>query len=211
LVKVFYDDDTWALGFQVFPYYFLTAAHNLRDIPQRNDETAIVTVAISALDKKTKYLNYIITVDPASDLAIFGKYAAPGDQLPRESIRKLRFLCRPDRCIPLLLTPQRHQRTISVHVLTHTKRWLTGSAALTPNSPRGEVRFKNPNERIIGGTSGAPVFNTRGAVIGLITNAPDTRPIANFTVLPYALPLWFYNDLKAKYSGEQISPLVAKM
>jgi S1-C subfamily serine protease len=56
------------------------------------------------------------------------------------------------------------------------------------------VEFEAP---IKGGTSGSPVINSNGLLVGVISQASDTHPSTALMPRPHlALPVWIWNRIR---------------
>jgi hypothetical protein len=121
----------------------------------------------------------VTAADPCSDLAILSSSTASGRDLPDGGAldRLIDSLesARPD------LVPR---RDIPVFIFTHEDRWIEATAKAS------FVYVENPADRIRPGTSGAPVFNEDGLVVGIVSSSNQNGPDARMCLLADHLPGW---------------------
>lgn len=121
----------------------------------------------------------VTAADPCSDIAILSSSTASGVDLADggaldrliDSLESVR----PD------LVPR---RDIPVFIFTHEDRWVVGAAKASI------VYIENPADRIRPGTSGAPVFNEDGLVVGIVSSSNQMGPDARMCLLADHLPGW---------------------
>jgi Trypsin-like peptidase domain len=129
-----------------------------------------------------------LAVEPVSDLAVLG---CPDDQaLPTEA-ENFDAMCA--RITPLKL----HQRPpvpfepFPVWIRTHLKTWVPATATYY----RGDASFSyDTGSRIIGGTSGGPIVNQAGELVGIVSNSTENLVAGAYCaaapLLALALPAW---------------------
>ena len=81
-----------------------------------------------------------------------------------------------------------------VHLRTHHGQWLKGKArAFGPEFPFLGIDLSEDGGIVEAGTSGSPVFDDEGRVIGIVSMVPveeSTAPEADGVLLSTALPRW---------------------
>jgi hypothetical protein len=85
----------------------------------------------------------------------------------------------------------------NIHIFTHDKRWISGSSQITNLAQAGfDAVF--PRGSIKEGTSGAPVFNDAGEVLGVVSRTVKGRrgriECNVFPCLPMVLPRWLLTE-----------------
>jgi hypothetical protein len=115
----------------------------------------------------------VLAADPCADLALLG-----GQPDPRRPLQALIALLEPPR---LALGPLRDG---PVFVYTHERRWVEGYATGTA------ISTFRPADKLRGATSGAPVFDAGGRVVGLVGHNDVRVPDATLCALCDRLPGW---------------------
>jgi Trypsin-like peptidase domain len=91
---------------------------------------------------------------------------------------------------------------IPVHVLTHKGTWVTGNAQRfgSLNSPPAGSVWVKFSTQIEGGTSGSPVIDDNGLLVGVISHSSDNpkgRVCDGLIPRPHlALPVWVWSYIK---------------
>jgi S1-C subfamily serine protease len=128
-----------------------------------------------------------LAVEPVSDIAVLGR---PDDQTVAVAFDEF---C--ERVAPVQLlrkTPKKFE-PFPVWIRTHLKTWVSGTA--THNGWNSTFAF-NTDRNLLGGTSGGPIVNNAGELVGVVSNSPFNRSqgTTNCTqvagLLSLALPAW---------------------
>jgi S1-C subfamily serine protease len=198
LVDVYHTPRSPSTGFLVGGDYAVTAAHCLPCLPKqltgflRGD---VCPVKVRARSTKAKFDLDIMFADPCSDLAVL---SYTGEEL-------LPYLDFAEGLepLPLCLDELPLQKPVPAHIFTNKGKWISGKATLCSHVSAwlsGEF-----TEAIPGGTSGSPVFDDKGRVLGVVSSASmilsgnKRIPIGgHFVYLANALPRW----LTRKIVGE---------
>jgi hypothetical protein len=129
-----------------------------------------------------------VAVEPVSDLAVLG---CPDDQVLFAEAEVFDAFC--ERITPLRL----HRRPLipfkpfPVWIRTHLKTWVPATATYHRSNAQFSYRTTS---KIIGGTSGGPIVNRAGELVGIVSHSTE-RPVAGeycaaAPLLSLALPAW---------------------
>jgi len=132
-------------------------------------------------------------IEPCSDIAVLG----PLDNQVFEEAEDFETFCEQTRPVSLYRgrlydLPEE----FGIHIFTHNKGWVTGKAQVTRNySP---TVFIKADENIDGGTSGGPIINDAGELVGVISISGGSErdhkegpsPLAR-----WSLPEWIYREI----------------
>jgi len=131
-----------------------------------------------------------LAVEPVSDIAVLGSL---DDQEFGNEANDFKKFCEHTRPVPLCRSEFEPFREFRVHIRTHKKTWVTGSA-MKCRDDAAVLQVKS-NEPIVGGTSGGPIINDSGELVGIVSNFnlvnevnPESEGIAPRPHL--TLPVW---------------------
>jgi hypothetical protein len=176
------------MGFRLLPGVIATACRCLPHaqgkvrLPSPDDPGADrVLVRVRDARKGAVATGLVIAADPCADYALL---AAPGDGAPGDFAALVQGLC------PTALdwTPGWEGRAF---VFTDERSWVDGICA----GSRFASRFPSPRLRTR--TSGAPIFNARGLVVGLVGHNDVREPDAAVCALADQLPGWALREARA--------------
>jgi len=126
-----------------------------------------------------------VAVEPLIDIAALGE---PDGQ----DENGIDFMCWYEEMEPVPVCFDRYDRNSEfvVYIFNHKKEWIKGMAEVfDPNGKFLWIKFEKP---IKGGTSGSPVVNERGELVGIISSGTDDgrvpRPCR-------ALPVWLCDEI----------------
>jgi hypothetical protein len=207
LVRVLGKDDQWGMGVYTTAERIVTAAHCLPALPdpkmngfhdQDRIEPTWVTVRSFHSPNITAEV-VVVSVDPCADMAVLDCY----DYQEGYDKRPWKALLEKLEPVPLSLDIPEDQLHCRFHLLTHQKKWLTGKCELRePWSINTELQLRNPKDRVPVGTSGSPVFNDAGQVIGIVNKAEKKHALATMAFLATALPKWILlKEIEAQLSS----------
>ena len=127
-------------------------------------------------------------MEPVKDIAVLG--LPVHDEYEEEQIAFEEF-CDDTNPVPLCRSDFEFGETFPVHIYTHKGRWVTGDA----KSFGGVSLSVVADEQIEGGTSGGPIINDSGELVGIVSwftetgeGLPKSQGSAPYPAL--ALPVW---------------------
>lgn len=196
LVKVRHGKGSWGTGFIVEHGFIITACHCLPRLPDpmRMGEDHILLQIKRFSAKRPEALVEAAYLDPCGDVAVLRSL---DNQAACDEAEKFERII--DNLIPLKvnLEPLQRFKKVRVHVRTFRGEWLSGEATVVGHSARHlPIRLDNQKARISGGTSGSPVFDDQGNVIGVMTASTLNNPDGQAFALPDYLPYWIYDLFK---------------
>ena len=134
-------------------------------------------------------------VEPVTDIAVL---EAVDDQAMYEACCAFKEFCEATEPVPVSADDFPHDGPpVRVHILTHKGTWVTGSASRFNAPPFGNV-WVDYDAQIEGGTSGSPVIDDNGLLVGVISHCSE-NPAACDGLMPrphLALPVWIWNRIK---------------
>ncbi len=134
-----------------------------------------------------RFLVQAVAADSLSDLAVLG--SVDDQQFPVDAERFEQW-CEETPAVPLATTVPRYQRPLPVQILNHKRKWI--KAKITRFTPppflRGNM-FLEAEEEIEGGTSGSPVVDSSGRLVGIVSNSGSDNN-SHLPIVQLALPRW---------------------
>ena len=129
-----------------------------------------------------------LAVEPVLDIAILG--SLDGQDFPKEASDFLTFYKHADP-VPVCRSDFALGDEYPVHIYTHKGTWVTGTAT---NFERRTLSVET-DEQIESGTSGGPIINDSGELVGVVSNFTDigegrSRSWGTVPYPPLALPVW---------------------
>jgi hypothetical protein len=129
-----------------------------------------------------------IAVEPVCDIAALG---ALDEQTFFNEYNSFGEFCEITKPVQLSLDEFDLGREYPVNIYTHKDTWVVGSASRMPgNAPTIWVETEEKIER---GTSGSPIVNNSGELVGIVSNVPDGNLQKYDWRAPFpqvALPVW---------------------
>jgi len=172
------------MGFGLFDDVIATACHCLprskgRVILPDPDDVGEVPVVVPVRQPATGQITHgvVLCADPCSDLALVKvQPAGPGPSSDSPSLIA--------EALPSVVVSSRPSVPCSVFICNHERRWVRALATATAISPLAK------SDRVRSGTSGAPVFDEQGRVMGLVGSNDLRLPDASLCLLADHLPAW---------------------
>ncbi len=143
-------------------------------------------------------------VEPVRDIAVFG---APDIQLFWDQYQAFDEFC--ESTIPVPVFSAAPDKPFDIYIWSHEGYWI--NALATPTDIPGELRFEKADRPINGGTSGGPIVNDKGELVGIVSNAggnvvPGDGSVrcfdGTFPSPHLALPGWVWNVIQRASVGE---------
>ena len=131
-----------------------------------------------------------IAMDPVSDIAVLG---APDNQVFGEDAEAFDEWMEATAPVPLAPKPPPPRHSLKARVLTHYDEWIdakiTNHSFSGVNSACMAIQTAKP---IKGGTSGGPVVDMRGRLLGVVSIISEGQdpPVGQLPIACLALPKW---------------------
>lgn len=148
-----------------------------------------------------------IIVEPMTDLAVLG--SLDGQEFPLEDDAFDNF-CEMTTPAKISRNPFRADKVkiiqhqgfrplreyeFRIHIYTHEGCWIQGTASVRHDSP---MMFVKTDHVVKGGTSGSPILNDYGELVGIVSTAWGESGVEREGIHPIirrALPVWIYNEI----------------
>jgi S1-C subfamily serine protease len=148
--------------------YILTAAHCITwDGPGYLLAGQFFMESVEMRDGRT-FLANVDAADPSADIAALGP--ADGQAGLYEDQRAFDKFAYEAPAVPLYTRALEREESIPVHVFTHKGEWIVGTA--TGGCMRGSL-WLSATVPIECGTSGGPVVDDDGLLVGLVSHSPE--------------------------------------
>ncbi len=135
-----------------------------------------------------------IAVEPVSDIAVLGQI--DGQESP-EDMSTYNDFSKGIIPIPLCFDDYIIREPFPVHVYTHKGKWIKGEAMLCTKN--GEQLWVDFSEQIEPGSSGSPIVNDAGKLVGIVSHSSFNEGQSNSDGLaprPHlVLPVWICNRI----------------
>jgi hypothetical protein len=150
-----------------------------------------------------KFRASVCAVEPVADVAAL---AAADCQTFWDDFNAFERFAAGVRPVPLFTQALEPRKPVTVEVLTHKGKWLTGTAVrhdIPGPLPCGSLWLELAS-RTEAGTSGGPVVDKAGRLLGLVSNCPECDHGLGYPSLmpaPYlALPRWLSDRILAAHA-----------
>jgi S1-C subfamily serine protease len=134
----------------------------------------------------------VVAVEPVSDIAVLGPLDG-GEAL--DQMRRFYKFSEEISPVQVCLKNYGLNETFPILVYTHKGKWVSGEAILTFKD--GEKLWVEFDEQIEGGTSGSPIINEVGELVGIVSNSsinPGQSKSDGLVPRPHlTLPVWIIN------------------
>ena len=133
-----------------------------------------------------------IAVDPVSDIAVL---SALDNQEFGEDVESLEQWCETTKPVPLLTKTPPPWKSISVRVLSHRGNWIKGKVTRYgfATASSGCISIEAVSQ-IEGGTSGGPIVDSRGRLVGVVSHSTEAKAgdkcTGSIPLACLALPHW---------------------
>jgi S1-C subfamily serine protease len=145
-----------------------------------NDNTFLTSITTKS---GQRLLVSPVAADPLSDIAVLG---APDNQEFSDEADTFEEWCEKTEPVPVSMTVPRVRRPQPIGILSHTGDWIEGTLARFSNNG-GSATIKTTADRILGGTSGGPVVDHQGRLLGVVSNGSE---MGSVPLVCLALPHW---------------------
>jgi hypothetical protein len=131
--------------------------------------------------------------DPVSDMAVLG---ALDNQEFGEDCDEFERWCETTKPVPVATTTPRYRQPLNVRILTHKGEWISAKVVRYshPSQPLHGCLCLEADAQIKGGTSGGPVVDSSGRLVGVVSNCGDARTaekcVGMIPIAHLALPRW---------------------
>jgi S1-C subfamily serine protease len=133
----------------------------------------------------------VYAVEPVSDIAVLGE---ADNQIFSEDADLFEDFRGATEPVPVCAEEFGFDASKPVHVLTHRGTWLRGTTA----DARDGCGWLRTKRKIEGGTSGGPVVNDDGQLVGLVSHTCETPPFDGRMPRPHrSLPGWVWGLVQA--------------
>ena len=142
-------------------------------------------------------------VEPVSDIAVLG---ALDEQECSKEVEAFKEFCEQTKPVPIFKGILAVRESIKVYVYTHLGTWLHGKVTQFSTQNFHQVCLE-AEEAIIGGTSGSPIVNEEGELVGIVSTSGEkpespTRGYVGNTPRPLlALPTWICHQIESAKEG----------
>lgn len=135
-----------------------------------------------------------LAVEPVADIAALG--ALDSQAFPRDA-EAFEAFCEATPAVPLSADELDLFAPVDAFILSHKGTWLEARAECFQEGHRSLAI--DAAEQIEGGTSGGPIVNARGELLGVVSNSSETGGSCNgFAPRPLlSLPAWIARDISA--------------
>lgn len=174
--------------------YIVTCAHCLPRLPDPGhggDDMVHVKFRPRSKPNGEAVLAAVIFVDPCQDIAVLSDVDGEQPDQQQENHKYIELMEQALDALPLMLDVPPLASECRFHILTIEDVWLSGKAFFAGLDRRSvAIAFDDHNARIPGGTSGSPIFNSDGKVIGVVNIAATENPSEAGAVPAESLPAW---------------------
>lgn len=143
----------------------------------------------------------VYAVEPVSDVAVLG---CPDEQTFWKEAQAWESFCETTApvatCVDEFATADAEERWTAAHLLTHRRQWTEVEISEPGFGPAGYAACLRSRTRITGGTSGGPIVNDAGLLLGVVSWSVDGKTDGWFDGAfprPHrALPGWIWSRIE---------------
>jgi CBS domain-containing protein len=144
----------------------------------------------------------VIAVEPVADIAVLG---AVDEQEFSDAADAFEEFCESTIPVDVCADDFATRIPVRVHVLTHHDTWIAGTATrysppARPTASPGALVWVRSKGNIEGGTSGGPVIDDTGRLVGVVSHTMGTGGDSREGQMPrphLALPRWLWLRIEA--------------
>ena len=133
-----------------------------------------------------------LAVEPVSDLAVLGAVDGQASDQFAEAADAFEAFCETTKPVRLAIGECELFVPFAAYVFTHNKGILQAQAKQW--TPEAQTLAITANDRIDGGTSGGPVVNSDGGLLGIVSHSAFTASeagcVGGISRVQFAAPLW---------------------
>ena len=203
LVTVHQSNDSTGMGVYLGKRLFITAAHCLPESPDvTNPFGDVAPITLSRFGSSQRFRAVLAGIDFCSDFAVLADETSHGVRLEGKHRREF------DSQIAMLLRAaidnelDREFVSAEYSLMTHEGHWSSGQF-VPPLQDDRFIQFTPDENDVTGfvrpGTSGSPLFDNHGRVLGLVSTSSETadRESHGMAVrLATAIPQWLLRQLQ---------------
>ena len=135
----------------------------------------------------------LCAVEPVNDIAVFG--AIDGQVFYDNEEADFRGFCERTNAVLVCSDEFEFGESFTVHILTHHGTWIGATATRYGAFPKRLAL--QPEEEIEGGTSGGPIINDRGELVGIVSHSSIGEQSHGWTPQPnLTMPVWLWSQVE---------------
>jgi hypothetical protein len=151
-----------------------------------------------------------LAVEPVADIAALG---SPDSQEFGEEAEQFDSFCEKTKAVSLHVGNSEPFEPFPVYIHTHKGAWVTGTA--TQTSSDAKALWIEADEQIEGGTSGSPIVNESGELVGIVSHTSLAREGESrsngLAPRPHVtLPLWVCRRILGKRFGQALRQIAVE-
>jgi S1-C subfamily serine protease len=189
--------------------FVLTAAHCVSDVVTFDGGMVLGDYCPVSVRPTTGsgFMLEVVAVEPRADIAVL---AGPDSQACFDDAEAFIGFCEQTRPVRVCDRELDVGEPVATHILTHQGAWMRATVqreGAPGSTPSGTVWIRTQG-KIRGGTSGGPVLNERGELVGLVSFSGGTpSAVAQDGTIPrphLALPGWVWRQIRAAEQSTEV-------
>lgn len=186
--------------------FILTAAHCVEwyttggmTLGDHCNETVVTT-------KGDRFHTSVWAVDPVADIAVLG---GADEQTFSRDAEAFESFCDTTTSVPICVDDFKtaklgeEERTALAHVLTHRGTWIEADVSEPGFGPPGSRAWLKAKKKISGGTSGGPIVDDEGSLLGVVSWSSENTFNGGFPRPHRALPIWIWSQIARAQKAER--------